>query len=85
METSSLVLIRGLLSASDKLTIISRHQVARELDAGLLTALDFPLPGSDREIGITTRLNWSPTATQVLFVEKLRACCAAVGDKLSGN
>ncbi|MCO5059519.1 MAG: LysR family transcriptional regulator [Rhizobiaceae bacterium] len=85
VETSSLVLIRGLLSASDKLTIISRHQVARELDAGLLTALDFPLPGSDREIGITTRHNWSPTATQVLFVEKLRACCAAVGDKLSGN
>jgi len=67
VETSSLILIRGILLGSDRLTIISRHQIARELEAGILTALDFDLDGSDRPIGIARRADWSPTATQSLF------------------
>lgn len=75
VETSSLILIRGLLAGSDRLTIISRHQIARELEDGILTTLDFPLGGSDRVIGITTRADWSPTATQSLLIQMLREVC----------
>lgn len=78
VETSSLILIRGLLIGSDRLTIISRHQVAREIADGVLVELDFPLAGSERQIGITTRSGWSPTATQSLFVRMLRELCAAL-------
>jgi DNA-binding transcriptional LysR family regulator len=76
VETSSLILIRGLLLGSDRLTIISRHQIAKELEDGILAELDFRLAGSEREIGITTRSDWSPTATQSLFVRMLRDVCA---------
>lgn len=76
VETSSLILIRSLLLGSDRLTIISRHQVAQELEDGSLAELDFPLVGSEREIGITTRSGWSPTSTQSLFVRMLRDVCA---------
>nr|WP_274709226.1 LysR family transcriptional regulator [Nitratireductor luteus] len=76
VETSSLILIRGLLLGSDRLTIISRHQIAGELEEGVLTTLDFTLDGSDRPIGITTRRDWSPTATQSLFLDLLREICS---------
>lgn len=78
VETSSLVLIRGLLMGSDRLTIISRHQIAKEIEDGNLVELDFPLVGSERQIGIATRNGWSPTATQSLFVRMLREVCAGL-------
>lgn len=80
IETSSLILVRGLLLGSDRLTIISRHQIAKELEDGILAELDFPLVGSEREIGITTRTGWSPTSTQSLFVRMLREVCASLTD-----
>jgi DNA-binding transcriptional LysR family regulator len=75
VETSSLILVRGLLAGSDRLTIISRHQISKELQDGVLTTLDFPLDGSEREIGITCRRGWSPTATQSLLIRMLRDVC----------
>lgn len=80
IETSSLILVRGLLLGSDRLTIISRHQIAKELEDGILAELDFPLVGSEREIGITTRTGWLPTSTQSLFVRMLREVCASLTD-----
>ncbi|CAG1006681.1 MAG: LysR family transcriptional regulator [Rhizobiaceae bacterium] len=80
VETSSLVLMRGLLMGSDRLAIISRHQVAKELEDGSLAALNFPLAGSERDIGIATRRGWSPTATQTLFIRMLREVCAQLVD-----
>ncbi|MCA0424062.1 MAG: LysR family transcriptional regulator [Proteobacteria bacterium] len=73
IEASSLVLLRGLLTDSDRLTIISGHQIVHEVRLGLLTILPFPLPGSDRRIGLTTRRGWHPTPTQKLFLECLHA------------
>lgn len=73
IEASSLVLLRGLLADSDRLTIISGHQIVHEVRQGLLTILPFPLPGSDRSIGLTTRRGWRPTPTQMLFLDSLRA------------
>lgn len=80
VESSSLVLTRGLLLGSDRLTIISRHQIARELEEGILAEIDFPLVGSEREIGVTTRSGWQPTTTQSLFVRMLRDVCAQLSN-----
>ena len=76
VETSSLILIRGLLVGSDRLTIISRHQIAKELEDGILVELDVSLAGFERKIGIAKRLDWAPTKTQKRFVEMLHSVCS---------
>ena len=77
IECGSVMMIRQLLIASDALTMLSRDQVAVELDAGVLAAMPTPLPVS-RTIGITTRSGWRPTATQLAFVEILRTVGKAI-------
>lgn len=72
VESSSLVLIRGLLLGSDRLTLISQHQIRREQELGLLTPLPFPIPDSARPIGLTLRRDWRPTPTQQRFLVHLR-------------
>jgi len=64
IETSSLVLIRGLLTGSDRLTISSSHQMMREEKLGLLKRLDFDLSGMVRHIGLSALSDWHPTKTQ---------------------
>ena len=73
--SSSFVLVRALLTEGDFITIVSRQQAARDLDAGSLVRLPITLVGSDRPIGLTTRAGWRPTPTQTRFLEILRACC----------
>lgn len=72
VEASSLQLIRGLLLDSDRLTLISLHQIRHERDLGLLVPLPVALPGSGRPIGLTLRRGWRPTATQERFLAFLR-------------
>ncbi|CCQ74519.1 LysR family transcriptional regulator [Magnetospira sp. QH-2] len=72
VESSSLVLIRGLLQDSDRLTMISAHQIRHEREIGLLAPLAVDLSGTSRPIGITHRRGWRPTATQRLFLDCLR-------------
>lgn len=76
IESSSQVLIRGLLLDSDRLTLISTHQVQLEVELGLLIALNFEVKDSKRWIGVTTRRNWQPTAPQRDFLETLRRVSA---------
>jgi len=73
VESSSFVLIRALLLESDRLTMISAHQVRLEAEQGLLTTLRYDLSGTSRPIGLTTRRNWRPTTTQQLFLDFLRS------------
>lgn len=72
VETSSLILMRGLLTRSDRLAIISRNQVIEEINFGILQEIPFIVQGTERTIGITTRKCWRPTPTQQRFVELLR-------------
>ncbi len=72
VEASSLVLVRGLLAGSDRLAILSAHQMHHVEQLGLLCRLDFDMRGTHRDIGITLRENWQPTATQSLFLTLLR-------------
>jgi DNA-binding transcriptional LysR family regulator len=71
VESSSLILMRELLVESDHLGCISRLQAEPEIKHGLLVRLDFPLPGTSRRIGITTRRGWEPTRAQSEFLTLL--------------
>jgi hypothetical protein len=79
IEMSSLVLLRGVLSRSDRLTIISPHQVVHERETGVLAPLSVELEGSDRRIGLTMRRNWRPTPAQRLLLSHVRSLAEALG------
>jgi len=71
VETSSLSTIRGLLLDSDRVALLSRHQVYYDEQAGLLATLPIELEGTFRPIGITTRANTTPSPAAQLFMELL--------------
>lgn len=72
VETSSQILIRELLLGSDRLTLISSHQIEHERALGLLRVIPFALSHTRRPIGITMRRNWEATPTQKRFLDMLR-------------
>lgn len=78
IESSSLILIRGILMGSDRLTLISAHQVLEECNHGLLCVLPVVLHDPARRIGVTVRRDWQPTAGQALFLEHLRRVARAL-------
>ncbi|MFT4096562.1 MAG: LysR family transcriptional regulator, partial [Rhodoblastus sp.] len=83
IETSSLIVVRGALLRSDRLTLISANQIVTEQALGLLAPLPVPTPGSARRIGLTIRRGWRPTATHELLMERIRAACAELEPTLS--
>jgi LysR family transcriptional regulator of gallate degradation len=76
IETSSLVMLRGLLLESDRVTILSRHQIRFEEQTGLLAPLPFDLSGTDRPIGLTHRKTGSLSPAATLFADEIRAAAA---------
>ena len=74
-ESSSSVLIRGLLLESDRLAIMSAHQLRHEVKRGEIAVLSIAMPESARQIGVTVRAGWRPTATQEAFLRHLRGAC----------
>jgi LysR family transcriptional regulator of gallate degradation len=72
VETSSLSTIRGLLLASNRLALLSRHQVHFEEATGLLVALPIRLEGTSRPIGITLRAHTTTSPAAQLFCDQLR-------------
>ena len=71
VETSSQIVMRGLLMGSDRLTILSPHQVRLEMEQGLLCRLSVELTQASRTIGLSTRKDWQPTSTQSLLLDLL--------------
>jgi LysR family transcriptional regulator of gallate degradation len=55
VETGDLALLRGLLMASDMLTVLSAHQLHHEVATSQLVVLPFHMPGLERSIGVMTR------------------------------
>lgn len=76
IECGSVMVIRGLLAQSDLLTLLSPHQVALEVNAGMLARIGPELPGTVRTIGISTRAGWRPTPAQQRFVAHLHQAAA---------
>lgn len=64
IECNSLVAARELLLASDRVMLLSEQQAHHELAAGELIALPHPAGQVLRQIGLTLRCDWRPTAAQ---------------------
>jgi hypothetical protein len=72
IECNSLVAARALLLRSDRAMLLSAQQAHHELSAGELIALPHPAGRVVREIGLTVRRDWRPTAAQAELLETLR-------------
>lgn len=73
LETSSLVLLRGVLTGSDRLTLLSARQALYEIEQGLLAVVPYPVSLGSRRIGLTFRRDWRPTPTQAILIDHLRS------------
>lgn len=82
VETSSLVLLRGLLVESDRVSTRSRHQILYEEQSGLLATLPVDLPESRFPIGITTRARSVLAPAVEMFIEELRKVAQQVSKTL---
>lgn len=80
IETSSLVLTRAIILESDRLSMLSRRQIAIEEREGLLTSVpvaqDVHERLGTRTIGITMRETWLPSRLQSIFLDHIRAAAA---------
>lgn len=75
----SVMMIRQVMIDSDFLTLLSPDQVAVELEAGWL-AVVAELPADFvREIGVTHRAMWRPTAMQTSFLRHLESAAQIAG------
>ena len=64
--------IRVLLSETDCLTLLSPHQIRRDLAFDQLAVLIGPIEDTARPIGLTLRADWQPTASAREFLSLLR-------------
>lgn len=75
--SSSLILLRGLLSRGDYISIASKRQVEVEIQMGHLAPLPIELTDSRRAIGLTFRSGWTPTPMQKKFLDIVRTKACA--------
>jgi len=64
IETSSMILVRGLLRQGGHLTMISASQMRVDAELGAVAALPVELDDTPRPIGLTCRRDWRPTTAQ---------------------
>lgn len=80
VETTSHILTREVLLGSDRLTLVSRHQLEHEIQAGQLAVMPYALSHTRRSIGFMLRRDWKPTASQQKFIDILIECTAEYAD-----
>jgi DNA-binding transcriptional LysR family regulator len=72
IECNSLAAARAFLLESDRIMLLSAHQIHYEMRAGLLVALPHPDGNVVRPIGLSMRTDWQPTGIQRRLLEILR-------------
>ncbi len=72
VETSSLSTVRGLLLESDRIALLSEHQIYYDKKYDVLTALPLELKKTYRPIGVTMRSHTPPSPAAQLFLNSLR-------------
>jgi DNA-binding transcriptional LysR family regulator len=77
LECNSLAAARAFLLESDRLMLLSAHQIHYDMAAGLLVALPLPSGNVMRPIGLTMRRNWRPTSIQERLLDVLRRVARA--------
>ena len=70
IATSALAIIRPLLAASDRLTLMTSYELQHEGQG--LTAIAHGPISPVPVIGVTTRANWLPTRLHADFIEMIR-------------
>jgi DNA-binding transcriptional LysR family regulator len=71
IETTSRSLVRALLTMSDRLTLLTRHEALQEEKLGILQQVPANVRLPRRTYGVATRTNWQPTAIQETFLKLL--------------
>ena len=71
LQTSSPNLTRAILTETDRITLLSRYESRAEQEMGFLTVLPFAVPHPARQVQVTTRADWLPTAVQARFLQAL--------------
>jgi LysR family transcriptional regulator of gallate degradation len=71
METASRGLVRSILTMSDRLTLLPRHEALAERKLGVLSVIPIDIRLPVRKYGVATRVNWHPTSLQREFLERL--------------
>lgn len=69
IESDSIAVLRMLLMNSDRLAVVSRHQVPLDLRLGLLATLPLKIARMDRCVGLTYRADYRPTPLGTAFDE----------------
>src|SRR6266513_1129385 len=85
IECNSLIAARSMLLASDRVMLLSEHQIHHELESRQLVALPHPFGDVTRSIGLTVRRDWWPTEVQAQLVEGLRRHARAVAASSSAT
>lgn len=75
----SVMMIRQIMIDSDFLTLLSPDQVAVELEAGWLEVVAELPADFVRDIGVTHRAMWRPTAMQASFLRHLESAARIAG------
>lgn len=73
VETGDQALVRGMLLRGKMLTVLSTHQLHYEIEAGHLRALDLPMAGLERHIGVTLRAGAQLSASATALMEQIRS------------
>lgn len=73
VQTSSLSMVRGLLLDSDRVALLSEHQIFYDMQFGVLDVLPVELDDTYRPIGITLRAQTQPSPAAQLFLDELRS------------
>jgi LysR family transcriptional regulator of gallate degradation len=79
LECNSLAAARAFLLESDRLMLLSAHQIHYEMLAGSLVTVPHPAGNVVRPIGLTLRRDWQPTGVQAKLLEILRRVARAAG------
>ena len=72
IETRSIEFQRGMLSTSDRISLVTLQEAIFEERVGMLGPLPFSPPVSRKADGVATRTNWQPTPVQIAFLDLLR-------------
>ncbi|MDP2409791.1 MAG: LysR family transcriptional regulator [Pseudolabrys sp.] len=82
LETNSLSAVTSALAVSDRISLLPREYLAED-QPGALAVLDIRVPARRRMVGLTTRLDWFPTALHADFMALLRDAYRGAGRSAS--
>jgi LysR family transcriptional regulator of gallate degradation len=72
VETADLAVIRGLLTHTDMLAVVSAQQLHYECESGQLVVLDIAMQNTRRDIGLTLRAGSTPSPAARALIDAIR-------------